>query len=306
MNFLEKIKWRIDFLLHESKGKNLNAVFFNLLSSKSNLKGELLCKTIEKSGLIKIEEYSKEKLLFDFGLVKLYSKKLSLWALFHDYLGLIYPYLTKKEQACFSYKSFFSKKEVKEIEGPYETDGVNLNEGDYVIDAGANIGMFSIFASSKIGEKGKIFAFEPIPEAQELLRENIELNKSKNIKVIPFALGESKKELEFFLSPNNIEASSGYFDRGGGRTKIRQISLDRFVEENKISKINFIKADIEGMERNFLIGAEETIKRFKPKIAICIYHRPDDPMVLERMIKEFVPEYRIVKTEKKLYAWVEK
>jgi hypothetical protein len=58
------------------------------------------------------------------------------------------------------------------------------------------------------------------------------------------------------------------------------------------------------MERNLLRGAEQTIKKFKPKIAICTYHFPDDPEVLEKMIKNFIPEYNIIKSHQKLYAWV--
>lgn len=75
------------------------------------------------------------------------------------------------------------------------------------------------------------------------------------------------------------------------------------MKENKIPKIDFIKVDVEGMERDLLIGAEETIKRFKPKIAICIYHRPDDPEVIEGIIKKFVPTYKITKTNYKLFAY---
>ncbi|MGC9049063.1 MAG: FkbM family methyltransferase [Patescibacteria group bacterium] len=74
--------------------------------------------------------------------------------------------------------------------------------------------------------------------------------------------------------------------------------------KNDVKQIDFIKVDIEGMERNLLAGAEKTIKKFKPKIAIRTYHRPDDPEVLERMIKSFVPEYNIIKTSKVFYIFL--
>ncbi|HQB50890.1 MAG TPA: FkbM family methyltransferase [bacterium] len=68
-----------------------------------------------------------------------------------------------------------------------------------------------------------------------------------------------------------------------------------------------MKADIEGAERLMLKGAEQTIRRFKPSIAIRIYHLPDDPEVIEAMLKEFVPEYKIEKFGRKtLYAYLEK
>lgn len=80
--------------------------------------------------------------------------------------------------------------------------------------------------------------------------------------------------------------------------------MDEFVKTNRIDKVDFIKADIEGMERNLLKGTELTIKMFKPKIAICIYHRLDDPQILKSIINKFVPDYKFIKTSAKLYAWV--
>ena len=105
-------------------------------------------------------------------------------------------------------------------------------------------------------------------------------------------------------SNNNPGAASGILNRGENRAIVEQITLDKFVKENNISQIDFIKADIEGMERNLLAGAEATIRRFKPGIAICIYHLPDDPEVLQGTLSKLVPEYKFIKTEKKLYAWV--
>ena len=206
------------------------------------------------------------------------------------FLELIYPY-TKKYP-------------IKLGHDPYENKFVFLEEGDIVIDAGANLGIFSIFAAKKIGLNGKVFAFEPVKEIRNLLIESIKFNNIQNIKVEPYALGKTDKNLIFFLDPKRPEANSGFFNRGGRKETVEQITLDKFVEKNNIERVDFIKVDIEGMERNFLKGAKNTIKKFKPKIAICIYHRPDDPKILEKMIKEFVPEYKIVETREKLYTWI--
>lgn len=192
-----------------------------------------------------------------------------------------------------------------QIEGSYEFKKVKLEKGDYVIDAGANVGMFPIFASQRVNQKGKVFSFEPIPRVQKLLRRNIKLNGIKNTELIPFALGEEKAKLRLSVPPNNkLAASSGFFDRGGEEIKAKQISLDHFVEQNDLPKVDFIKADIEGMERNFLRGAKEVIKIFKPKIAVCIYHRPNDFEIIKEIISEFVPDYNFVERGEKMYAWV--
>ncbi len=83
-------------------------------------------------------------------------------------------------------------------------------------------------------------------------------------------------------------------------------TVDEFVKENNLQRVDFIKADIEGAERDMLRGARETLKRFAPKLAICTYHLPDDPQVLERIIKEANPDYTVVHTLHKLMAMVVK
>ncbi|MDR1986982.1 MAG: FkbM family methyltransferase, partial [Treponema sp.] len=81
-------------------------------------------------------------------------------------------------------------------------------------------------------------------------------------------------------------------------------SLDAFVEKNKIKKIDFIKADIEGSERDMLHGAVNVLKNFAPKLAICTYHLPDDPEVLSKKILDANPRYKIIHLRKKLFASV--
>jgi hypothetical protein len=76
------------------------------------------------------------------------------------------------------------------------------------------------------------------------------------------------------------------------------------VKQKNLKKINFIKADIEGAERDMLRGAKETLRTMHPKLAICEYHLPDDPEVLEAIIKEANPNYVIEHKYMKLYAYV--
>jgi hypothetical protein len=93
---------------------------------------------------------------------------------------------------------------------------------------------------------------------------------------------------------------------GATTEKMTITTLDKFVEENKIDKIDFIKADIEGAERDMLRSASNVLKTFAPKLAICTYHLPDDPQVLEQIIREANPQYSVVHTRHKLFASVVK
>ena len=81
-------------------------------------------------------------------------------------------------------------------------------------------------------------------------------------------------------------------------------TLDEFVKEQKLDKVDFIKSDIEGYERYMLMGAQETLRRFAPKLALCTYHLPDDPAVMSALIRQANPAYNIVLKSKKLYASV--
>lgn len=59
------------------------------------------------------------------------------------------------------------------------------------------------------------------------------------------------------------------------------------------------------MEREALLGAVQTIVTFKPKLALCTYHLPDDPVILERTLRQIAPDYRIVHTSHKMFAFAE-
>jgi hypothetical protein len=86
--------------------------------------------------------------------------------------------------------------------------------------------------------------------------------------------------------------------------RVKIYALDTFVKEAGLARVDFIKADIEGAERDMLRGAAATLRDFAPKLALCTYHLLDDPEVLEHLILEANPRYKVVQFRKKLYAAV--
>jgi len=190
-------------------------------------------------------------------------------------------------------------------EGPYENKHVKLNKDDIVIDAGANIGLFSMFCSQK--EVEKVYAFEPQKKVVKLLEKNILLNNlSDLIEIIPVGLSDKNEDCSLSHSNFGHAAGSIVIQRNeiDDIEKIHCITLDNWANENNITKIDFIKADIEGAERNMLSGATEILKKFAPRLAICTYHLPDDPMVLKNIIVNANPNYVIEQTSHKLFAYV--
>jgi len=155
---------------------------------------------------------------------------------------------------------------------------------------------------------GTIFAFEPSKENFKYLEKTAQLNGN----IVPVQKGISDKKANASLSfdTSGNTAASSFKKSQDSESKnfdiVETISIDEFVRENNLPRVDFIKSDIEGFERNLLKGAKETLKNFAPKLALCTYHLPDDPEVMAALIKEANPKYNIVQKRMKLFASVPK
>ena len=217
---------------------------------------------------------------------------------FYSYLYLNDDYSRKTVDDCdeFLYEGLYGLTD--------ENVDVRIKPGDIVIDAGSWIGDFAAYASAKGAEK--IYAFEPTEPGFSYLCKTAELNKG----IVPVKLGISNKtaSASIFTDARNTGANSLLQDMCVGRHETSQINtttIDEFVRANALERVDFIKADIEGYERHMLEGAQETLRKFAPKLALCTYHLPDDPQVMSELILKANPHYKIVQKSKKLYASVQ-
>ncbi len=199
--------------------------------------------------------------------------------------------------------------EKKNIDSEYERNEVSLKKGDVVIDAGANIGLFSAL-SNYLG--CHVYAFEPVKSIAEFTK-RVASNDSVTFQVIEKALSNNDGEQDFFevefanhyksdsskIRMNEKEPLKGFISK-----KVSTTTIDTVVEEYKLKKVDFIKADIEGAERLMLQGAKNTLRRFAPKLSICTYHLPDDKEILTNLILEANSDYKIEYAWDKLYAHV--
>lgn len=184
---------------------------------------------------------------------------------------------------------------------------VTVEPGDIVIDAGAWIGDFAAYASVR---GATTYAFEPLGTNFAILQKTAELNG--NIIPVMKGLSDENTSRDFFINTATGSSSSFLEDskflssnnREAKPDQAETVRLDDFVRENNLPRVDFIKCDIEGFERHMLAGAQETLARFAPKLALCTYHLPDDPKVMAALIKQANPKYNIVQKRHKLYASV--
>lgn len=157
----------------------------------------------------------------------------------------------------------------------------NLRPGDYSIDLGAHIGFHTITMAKIVGEQGKVFAFEPHPETFSILRKNVEANNCKNVILVQKAVSDCSGNASLFLEDEggNFLGSSLYHLRGGGNNfvSVATTTLDDFFEvedERELSRISFIKMDIEGFETRALSGMKKLLsKNKKIKLLLEFYPR---------------------------------
>lgn len=140
-----------------------------------------------------------------------------------------------------------------------------IKKGMIVADIGANIGYFSKFLSGKVGEAGKVFCFEPIPQTFKRLEKTISLNSLKNVLAVNIAASNNSGIAKMFLSKTHYMSSldSGWAGDNGGEINVSCTTLDDFFKNQKFYP-DFIKMDIEGGGVYALQGMVECIKENQP------------------------------------------
>lgn len=179
----------------------------------------------------------------------------------------------------------------------YKFNGENIvcaEKNDVVFDIGGCWGDTALYFSHYVGKNGKVFSFEFIPQNINIHDINTSLNPllKKRIELIQQPIID-KSDVKVYFEDNGPGSSVKYnpFNEQTGKTIT--ISIDDFVARNSIDKVDFIKMDIEGAELAALYGAENTIRKFKPKLAIAIYHSMDDFTKIPKWILNLNIDYQL-------------
>lgn len=157
---------------------------------------------------------------------------------------------------------------------PHSTEVVRklVKSGDVVMDVGANIGYYSVILSKLVGEGGKVYCFEPTDHYSYVLQSNIEANNTKNVELIKLGLSNIRQTLDIQVGANSATLHSPGKVPLNFTERIELVSLDEWVVNHNIEKINFIKVDIDGHEPCFLNGAWNTLEKYDPVILLEVSH----------------------------------
>ena len=162
------------------------------------------------------------------------------------------------------------------ISGTYEPNSLfviknMLSKGSVCFDIGANAGIFTLALSKWVGEQGLIVAFEPSSREFPLLEETISLNRLSNVCLEKLAISNTTGTDQLNIAIDKHGGQNTLFKRfayegvDSGKTETVEVqTIDAYISEKKIPRLDLIKLDIEGAELNAFLGAKQTLSTLRP------------------------------------------
>lgn len=181
---------------------------------------------------------------------------------------------------------------------------VAVQPGDHVIDCGACYGDTALLFAASAGEDGRVLSFEPHPDIGRLFQRNRDLNPrlARRMTLLPAATGETAGGTAAF----SLCGPGSHLDHSNPRLQRADIpvtSIDAETERLGWPRVDFIKMDVEGAELATLKGAERTLRRFRPRLAVCLYHSPEDFFRIPRFLVECDLGYRFYLEHHFMNGW---
>lgn len=143
---------------------------------------------------------------------------------------------------------------------------IYLNEGDTVIDVGANIGVLTLKAASIVGATGRVFSIEAHPGTFRYLRGNVCLNNFTNVEVFNLAVGDKVGAIEI-SDRKTSDVENRIIEKGGLRVRVE--TLDDLLDD-RLKVVDLLKIDVEGYEKFVLAGARRILQKTR-----CVYFESD-------------------------------
>lgn len=145
---------------------------------------------------------------------------------------------------------------------------VRPQEGEVFIDVGGYIGSYSISAARAVGSTGHVVTLEPDSENRRQLERNLALNEITNCEVLPMAAWSASGTIGWHQDSHPVFHR---VEKSGGSRTIEAVRIDDLVRRLSLTRVDWIKMDIEGVELDALEGAADTLARFRPQLFIEIH-----------------------------------
>jgi len=145
-----------------------------------------------------------------------------------------------------------------------------LKPGMTVLDIGAHQGFYTLLTSKKVGPHGRVIAFEPSPRELHRLRGNLRINRCRNVRVEPYALGSKEVVADLYVCTGGETGCNSLRPPAVTEPVIKvQVpvkTLDHYLEKSALQTVDFVKLDVEGAELEVLRGAIRLLGTAKPLI----------------------------------------
>lgn len=173
------------------------------------------------------------------------------------------------------------------VDAEYENGDIVVNEGDVVIDCGAHVGVFARFALER--RASRVVCIEMDDLNAVCLRENLCGNEHRTL-TLHAALWSRSTTLKFF--PSQYSDCHRVAESGPSAATKDGKPLDELLIGADLSRVDFLKIDVEGAEPEVLKGALETITRFRPKLALAVYHNRTEESRVREVFQKAAVNYQ--------------
>lgn len=151
-----------------------------------------------------------------------------------------------------------------------------VSAGDVVIDAGLLDGMTSVEFGKAAGPTGIVYGFEPSPHAWDKIESNFAKHPDLSLNLVKEGVWSEDGEVKFVGTRIVDDLTALSPQEAQQVVPVKVGTIDRFIADKPVEKLDFLKMDVEGAEMAALSGSVETIKKHRPKLAICVYHKLND------------------------------
>ncbi len=174
----------------------------------------------------------------------------------------------------------------------FDNEVIQMSENETFVDAGVFDGKTTLeFARLVKNNYNAVLLFEPDTKSYRISKKTLEASGKKRCYIFDEGLFSEKKIVRF---TNTGDGGSRIDMQGESIDEIKVVALDDKIKEIEcIKEVTFIKMDIEGSEAEALIGAKEILKKDKPKLAVCLYHKWEDIYDIPKLVKSIRPDYKI-------------